>query len=73
MLVHNWKSTELGKDNDIFEEDGEIVGQKYPSDTGPIDILAISKDKKEILVVELKRGRASDAVVGKYKDLWVMS
>jgi len=26
--------------------------------------LAISKDKKELLVVELKKGRASDAVVG---------
>ena len=33
-------------------------------DTGPIDLLAISKDKQELLVVELKRGRASDAVVG---------
>lgn len=40
------------------------MGQQYPSDTGPIDILAISKDKKELLVVELKKGRASDAVVG---------
>ena len=27
-------------------------------------MLAISKDKQELLVVELKRGRASDAVVG---------
>ena len=41
-----------------------MVGQQYPSDTGPIDILAISKDKKTLLVVELKRGRASDRVVG---------
>ena len=29
-----------------------------------MDILAISKDKKTLLVVELKRGRASDHVVG---------
>jgi len=64
FLVANWKSTELGKNYDIYEEDGEIVGQQYPSDTGPIDILAISKDKKEILVVELKKGRVSDVVVG---------
>lgn len=41
-----------------------MVGKQYPSDTGPIDILAISKDKKELLVIELKKGRASDAVVG---------
>jgi restriction system protein len=64
FLVHNWSYTELGKNYDIYAEDGEIVGQQYPSDTGPIDILAVSKDKKELLVVELKRGRASDVVVG---------
>lgn len=64
FLVQNWCHTDLGKDYDIYEEDGELVGQQYPSDTGPIDVLAISKNKKEILVVELKRGRASDVVVG---------
>ena len=29
-----------------------------------MDILAVSKDTKTLLVVELKRGRASDVVVG---------
>lgn len=64
FLVQNWHHTELGKNYDIYEEEGEKVGQQYPSDTGPIDILAISKDKKVILVVELKKGRVSDVVVG---------
>ena len=64
FLVTNWQNTELGRNYDIYEEDGVLVGQQYPSDTGPIDILAISKDKKELLIVELKKGRASDAVVG---------
>lgn len=64
FLVQNWKQTELGKYFDIFEEDGELVGQQYQSDTGPMDILAIKKDKSQLLVVELKKGRASDAVVG---------
>jgi restriction system protein len=64
FLVQNWKQTELGKSYDIYEEEGELVGQQYQSDTGPIDILAISKDKKELLVVELKKGRVSDSVVG---------
>ncbi|MCX6690591.1 MAG: endonuclease NucS, partial [Methanoregula sp.] len=40
------------------------MGQQYLTDTGPLDILAISKDKKRLLVVELKKGRASDVVVG---------
>src|SRR5690606_38215366 len=64
FLVQNWRQTELGKKYDIYNEDGELVGQQYPSDTGPIDILAVSKDKKTLLVVELKKGRASDNVVG---------
>jgi len=64
FLVKNWKNTALGKDYEIYEEEGELVGQQYPSDTGPIDILAISKDRKTLLVVELKKGRVSDSVVG---------
>lgn len=64
FLIKNWSKTKLGTLYDIFQEDGETVGQQYPTDTGPLDILAISKDKKTLLVVELKKGRASDAVVG---------
>lgn len=63
FLVKNWSQTELGKQYEIFK-DGELIGQQYPTDTGNIDILAISKDKKTLLVVELKKGRASDNVVG---------
>ena len=64
FLVKNWNSTELGKEYIIYEEDGEPSGQQYATDTGPIDILAISKDKKTLLVIELKKGKASDDVVG---------
>jgi restriction system protein len=63
FLMKNWAHTELGKEYDIYEEDG-VKAQQYQTDTGPLDILAISKDKKRLLVVELKKGRASDAVVG---------
>lgn len=45
--------TELSCDFDIIEENGELVGQQFPTDTGPIDILAISKDRKTLLFVEL--------------------
>ena len=64
FLVENWRQTELGSGYDIYEEEGQRVGQQYPTDTGPIDVLAVSKDRKRLLVVELKRGRASDVVVG---------
>ena len=46
-------------------DDWRAFNKQYnPSDTSPIDILAISKNKKTILVIELKRGRASDIVIG---------
>lgn len=63
FLVANWSYTPLGRSHDIYQEDDNF-GQQFPTDTGPIDILAVSKDKQELLVVELKKGRASDSVVG---------
>lgn len=64
FLVANWMQTSLGRTHDIYSVDGTQVGQQFGTDTGPIDILAISKDGAELLVIELKRGRASDSVVG---------
>lgn len=64
FLVDNWARTPLGREYDIYEEDGQPAGRQYRTDTGPMDILAISKDRKKLLVVELKRDRASDVVVG---------
>jgi len=64
FLVSNWQHTEFAKDYEILVVDGEQVGQQFPVDTGRIDILAIKKDESEYLVLELKRGRASDKVVG---------
>lgn len=65
FLEKNWDKTPLGRNYDIYS-DGENSGRQFPVEDGRgrIDILAVSKDKKEILVVELKRGRASDSVVG---------
>lgn len=64
FLVANWEQTSLSEKFHIFEEDGEPVGQQYMTDAGPIDILAVSNDNSRLLVIELKRGRASDVVVG---------
>jgi restriction system protein len=64
FLIEHWDKTELGKNYEIYRQNNEIKGQQFPCDTGYIDILAISKDQKELLVVELKRGRSSDRVVG---------
>ena len=64
FLIANWSQTELGQEFNIFEDEDGLVGKQYQTDTGPMDILCISKDEKTLLVVELKKGRASDMVVG---------
>lgn len=64
FLIFNWNQTELSRKYDLVTDEGVVVAQQYPSDTGPIDILAISKDKTQFLVIELKKGKTSDVVVG---------
>lgn len=63
FLVKNWDQTELSEKYEIYEDE-EFNGRQFSTDTGHIDILAVSRDKKEFLVIELKKGRASDRVVG---------
>ena len=64
FLVENWDQTSLGKEFKIYEEAGERIGDQYPTDTGPLDILAVSRDGSRLLVVELKKGKAADVAVG---------
>jgi restriction system protein len=45
-------------------EDSEGNGQQYETDVGPIDILAVEPKSKSFVVIELKKGRPSDQVVG---------
>src|SRR5512145_370309 len=36
FLIANWNQTDLGREYDIFAEDGEVTGQQYRTDTGPL-------------------------------------
>ena len=58
-ICKHWEETVFGKDFNIYEK-----GRQFKTDTGPLDILAKRKDEKEFLVLELKRDKASDIVVG---------
>lgn len=64
FIIENWHRTNFGNYYDIYEEEGALIGQQYQTGTGPCDILALSKDKKEFLVIEMKKGRTSDQVIG---------
>lgn len=64
FIVSNWNNLDLGSKYDRYEEEIDGQRKKFRTDTGEIDILARSKDETEFLVIELKRGRTSDSVVG---------
>ena len=58
-LYTNWNATTLGQQYKLCEN-----GRQMQTDTGPLDILALKDDDSQFLVVELKRDKASDVVVG---------
>lgn len=48
----------------IYEDAEGADGQQYPTDIGSIDILAVEPKSSSFVVIELKKGRPSDQVVG---------
>ncbi len=65
FLVDNWERLDLGREWNLWEEDGEVVGSHYRTgEVGEIDILAKHKTQNKWLVIELKRDQSSDATVG---------
>jgi Endonuclease NucS len=63
FLVSNWDKTALGKSLALHVEDEESATQ-YSTDLGPIDILARDKSNQDWVVIELKKGKSSDTVIG---------
>jgi len=64
FLVDNWKNTELGKKYDLITEDGEIISRQFKTDVGDIDILAKDEKNNNYVVIELKKDKTSDKVIG---------
>jgi len=63
FLVENWENTEFGKKLELIQE-GDKFSQQYPTKIGKIDILAKVKKTGQYVVIELKKGKTSDDVVG---------
>ncbi len=63
FLIKNWEHTSLGKNLDLIDEDDKF-SQQYPTDIGRIDILAVDKKTGQYVVIELKKDKTSDDVVG---------
>jgi len=63
FIEANFERISFGMDLELYQDE-ESSGRQYPTAIGNIDLLARDKKTKEFVVIELKKGRSSDAVVG---------
>lgn len=56
-IVSNWNSID-------FSYNLELYGRQYSTSVGIIDLLCIDKDSNDFVVIELKKGKESDKVLG---------
>lgn len=65
FLISSWEKIPEFNDLEILQEDEEYIGQQYDTkEVGRIDLLCKNKKTGDFVVIELKRGRESDKVVG---------
>jgi len=63
FIYQNWSNIKWGSKLELYKTD-EQDGRQFPAGTWSIDFLALDKDKNDIVVIELKRGKTSDSTVG---------
>lgn len=64
-MFDNWGMLDLSQDWDIYNREGEPeAGYEFRTPIGRIDLLTRHKREPRWLVIELKREKSSDAVVG---------
>lgn len=63
FIVSNFNAIFKGKLK-IYEDVDGNDGQQYSTNIGPIDILAVERASNSFVVIELKKGRPSDQVIG---------
>ncbi len=63
-FIHaNWDKVNWQRNLHLYETK-DSNGRQFPAGTWSIDFLAIDNDTNDFVVIELKRGHTSDAVVG---------
>lgn len=63
FLYRNWNNINWGSELQLYATD-EQDGRQFPAGQWSIDFLAADKKDNSLVVIELKRGKTSDAAVG---------
>ena len=64
FMEENWSRLDFGVPLRLDWHDGGVPGRQYDTDVGTIDFLCKDASTGDFWVIELKRGRSSDRVVG---------
>ncbi len=64
FMQKNWQLIDLGRPLEIWTDPEGTPGRQYPTDVGPIDFLCQDLETGDFVVIELKKGRTSDKVLG---------
>jgi predicted RNA-binding protein len=62
FMFNNWERIDFGEKLFLYTDE-EQNGRQYPAETWSIDFLCLDENS-DFVVIELKRGKTSDAVVG---------
>lgn len=63
FMESNFKKIDFGANLELYESE-ENAGRQFSTSVGIIDLLAVDHEKEEFVVLELKKGKSSDVVVG---------
>jgi hypothetical protein len=63
FIAENWNRIGWGRKLRLYESD-EQTGRQYPAGPWSIDFLAVDEQSNDLVIIELKRGKTSDAAVG---------
>jgi hypothetical protein len=64
FMDRNWHQIDFGIPLEIWNDEEGISGRQYPTGVGYVDFLCRNISNQSFVVVELKKGRTSDAVIG---------
>jgi small nuclear ribonucleoprotein (snRNP)-like protein len=63
FIYQNWSNIDWEAPLSLFQVDN-LEGRQFPAGTWSIDFLAIDSTNNDLVIIELKRGKSSDATVG---------
>ncbi|MGQ9534918.1 MAG: endonuclease NucS domain-containing protein [bacterium] len=64
FIETNFDKINFGAKLELYQDEENNSGRQYPTPVGNIDLLAVDREKKEFVVIELKKGSGSNAVIG---------